>query len=58
MKLKRDWVITMTEDGDRVGVYDASTCGCEPLFECEPKLADKLIDLWNTSQYALELPHD
>ncbi len=53
MKLKRDRVISVTEDGPRVGVYDASTCGCEPLFECEPSLADMLIHLWNGSAYAL-----
>lgn len=58
MRLKRDRVVSVTEDGDRVGVYDAATCGCEPLFECEPALADKLIELWNRSAYALSPEHD
>jgi len=58
MKLRRDRVISVTEDGPRVGVYEAGTCGCEPFFECDPELADKLIDLWNESQYALLPDHD
>jgi hypothetical protein len=54
MKLHRDRVISVTERGDMVGVYDAATCGCEPLFTCDPALADKIIALWNRSPYALE----
>ena len=54
MKLTRDWVISVTEAGDRVGVYDAESCGCEALFECSPELADKLIELWNNSRFAVD----
>jgi len=58
MKLKRDLVVSVTERGSIVGVYDdTSTCSCEPLFECDSQLADKLIRLWNDSEYAL-LWHD
>lgn len=49
LKLKRDRVISMTERGDIVGVYDADSDGrCCPLFECNPELADIIIELWNS----------
>lgn len=48
-KLKRDVVISMTEKGDRVGVYWADSDGRKILFELTPADADKLILAFNTA---------
>lgn len=49
-KLKRDWVISMTDKGDSVGVYYADTKGNKILFEATPEVADKIIKLHNTGK--------
>ncbi len=53
LKLKRDRVISMTERGDIVGVYDVKSDGCCVLFECNPELADMIIALWN-NRYGMQ----
>ena len=46
-KLKRDLVITMTDKGDRVGVYFEGDSGKDICFELNPREADMLIKVWN-----------
>ena len=46
-KLKRDTIISVVNGRDLVGVYFADTDGREALLECSPKIADKIIALWN-----------
>ena len=43
VRLRRDWVISMTDLGDLVGVYDAATKGEICFLECPPEVADALI---------------
>lgn len=46
-KLKRDTIISIAEGKDLVGVYFEDTNGSEALIECSPKVADRIITLWN-----------
>lgn len=46
-KLKRDVVVSMTDKGDRVGVYYADTDGSEVVAELSPEMADKVIAAHN-----------
>ena len=46
-KLKCDKVVSMTDKGDRVGVYWAGTSGKKILFECEPRIAREFVRIWN-----------
>ena len=39
MLLDCDKVISITDKGDQVGVYELGTDGSEVLFECEPEIA-------------------
>jgi len=47
MLLDCDKVISITDKGDQVGVYELGTDGSEVLFECEPEIARKIVKLWN-----------
>ena len=46
-KLKRDIVISVVNGKDLVGVYFADTNGSKVLIECNPKKAEKIIEVWN-----------
>ncbi len=46
-KLKRDSVVSVVNGKDLVGVYFADFGGAEVLTECNPKEADKIIEIWN-----------
>ena len=46
-KLKRDVIISIAKGEELVGVYYAENDGSEVLFECHPRIADKIIELWN-----------
>jgi len=46
-KLTRDKVISVVNGRALVGVYWAGTDGSEILFECSPKMADRIIALFN-----------
>jgi hypothetical protein len=46
-KLKRDLVITLTDKGEKVGVYFEGEDGKNICFELNPREADTLIEIWN-----------
>ena len=46
-KITRDNVISVVNGKDLVGIYYADTDGSNPLLECNPKIADRIISLWN-----------
>ena len=50
MLLTRDKVISLTNSGAKVGVYELHTDGNELLFETSPEIADKIIQLWNDNE--------
>jgi len=54
-RLRRDVVISGTDKGDLVGVYWANTNGSEVLFECSPKVADKIVKLFNENEKEREI---
>ena len=46
-KLARDKVISVVNGKELVGVYWKGTDGSQILFECSPKMADKIIAIFN-----------
>lgn len=46
-KLKRDSVVSIVRNKELVGIYWANTNGKEVIFECNPKIANKIIKIWN-----------
>jgi len=46
-KLARDKVISVVKGRELVGVYWAGTDGSKILFECSPKMADRIIAIFN-----------
>ena len=49
--IKRDKVISIGECGaEFVGVYYADEDGVDILLECDPDIADKIIELWNGTE--------
>lgn len=48
-KMARDHVVSMTENGDLVGVYfESENGGQNILFETTPEKADKIIEIFNS----------
>ena len=46
-RLTRDKVISVVNGKALVGVYWADTDGSEILFECSPKKADRIMEIFN-----------
>ena len=46
-KIKRDTVVSMTDYGDKVGVYFEDSPETV-LLEANPEIAKKIVDLWNS----------
>ena len=50
-KLKRDYVISVVDGVDLVGIYFADTDGSVALIECSPQKADKIMKAWNKIEF-------
>ncbi len=49
-KLTRDRVISVVNGRELVGIYWKGTDGSQILFECSPKMADRIIAIFNEEE--------